>query len=244
MTKRYKKKVIKAYSDKEVIALYENIGFWEVEKTIVDRFIQKDASWKILDAGCGAGRTSIEFNNMGNVVYGIDISYDILKAADKNKNNLSKIYFVNSDLPNIPIKSSCLDCIVCLHSVLGLVIDKLERKAFIGECHRILNREGLLIFNVHNLLYPGFLGKRWIRLIIDGLGNLYSHGRLEFGTREVNETGQTLLCHYFILPEIKKLIQPQFRILEIFQAKGFWHNNRHSSSTLFCEDFYIVCRKI
>lgn len=243
MLKSDKQRVVDVYSDKDVIGLYKNIGFWKVEKAVVDRFIPKNGCWKILDAGCGAGRTSIELSKMGNIVYGIDVSYDILKSAKINEVNLSKIHFINADLSNLPIRESALDCIVSFYSVLGIIIDKNERKAIIEESHRIVKKNGLLIFHVHNLLYPGFFGKRWIIFMIYVLCNLLSKRKLEFGTRKVNETGQKLFCHYFTLSEIRKLIKPQFKLIAVISSKGSWKKNELSSRKLFCEDYFVVCSK-
>lgn len=243
MIEKYKKKVVSVYSCKDVIAFYSQVGFWNVEKTIVDRFIQSNAGLKILDAGCGAGRACIELNKTGHVIYGIDISYDILKTAQINKSNLKGVHFVNSDLLQIPIKESSFDCIVSFNSVLGLLTDKINRERVVKEFYRILRKNGLLIFNVHNLLYPGFLGKRWIILMIYVLRNLFSKNRIEFGTRWVDETGQKLLCHHFTLSEIKKLLNSQFKVIEVFPSKGSWYNDEPSSWKLFSEDYYIVCSK-
>ena len=106
MVESDKKKIIKVYSDKKVIDLYKNIGFWKIEKLISNRFIPRNASWKILDAGCGAGRTAIELARMGNLIYGIDISYDILRETQTIMNgNSTNIRLINSDLLNIPFKA-------------------------------------------------------------------------------------------------------------------------------------------
>jgi SAM-dependent methyltransferase len=204
--KNDKQDIINSYSDKKVVALYKNKhGFIKVEKIVLDRFLPKRTSLKILDAGCGSGRTSIELNKMGHMICGVDISYELLKAAKINKDNLSGPHFINSDLSNIPIKDLSFDCIISFYSVLGLIIGDGERKRVIEEFYNRLNKNGLLIFHVHNLLYPGFFGKRWIVFMVYELRNLFSKQKLEFGTRKVNETGQKLFCHYFHLWEIRRL---------------------------------------
>ena len=60
------------YEDRRVVSRYAHIGLWPAEETIVLEYFPDDA--RVLDIGCGAGRTSVPLAEMGLQVMGIDLS--------------------------------------------------------------------------------------------------------------------------------------------------------------------------
>lgn len=93
-------------------------GFYDhILKEIVD-FIDKNQINKILDIGCGEGYYSNCINQMSSKdldIYSFDISKDSIVLASKGDNSNSVKYFV-SDLADIAIQDSSIDCILDIFS--------------------------------------------------------------------------------------------------------------------------------
>ncbi len=73
---------------------------------------------KILDVGCGTGWTSILFSKMGYDVTGIDISKDMICAANELKiqNNQDRCTFLVADIENDDLGNT-FDCVVFYDSL-------------------------------------------------------------------------------------------------------------------------------
>ena len=91
--------VRKTYNNSKVAKSYteavEKVGLWNSEKIMFEKYISKDA--KILDLGCGAGRTTINLYKEGyKNITGLDISDKFIDYA-KNycKTNNLDIEFIN-----------------------------------------------------------------------------------------------------------------------------------------------------
>ena len=67
------------YSDMEVVSRYAQIGLWPAEEILVLEYFPDDA--RVLDIGCGAGRTTIPLAEMGLEVVGIDFSPAMIQLA-------------------------------------------------------------------------------------------------------------------------------------------------------------------
>ena len=60
----------------------DNVGLWESEKILIEKYISKDA--KILDLGCGAGRTTINLYRLEyKDIIGLDYSEKLIESANE-----------------------------------------------------------------------------------------------------------------------------------------------------------------
>ncbi len=119
MTEPLAKKIVHdAYGNPKVIANYQgNIGLWKSEEILIRRFFPREG--KLLDLGCGAGRTSIPLTQMGYEVAGIDISASMLKAAILESERLNlKINFQEMDAKTLTFADHSFDC--AIYSFNGL----------------------------------------------------------------------------------------------------------------------------
>lgn len=118
-------------------------------------FIEKylHQGMRVLDAGCGAGRFSIEFAKRGCKVTLLDISDEQLRIA-KEKITEAKVLdniegFYQGDIRDLSqFKDEQFDIVVCYGAPLSYVLDK--RETAIVEFNRILCKNGLLFVSVNN----------------------------------------------------------------------------------------------
>jgi ubiquinone/menaquinone biosynthesis C-methylase UbiE len=149
---------------------------------------------KILDAGCGAGRYSIEFAKRGCRVTLFDISDGQLKIAEEKimeanvRDNIDEI--VRGDIRDLShFADGQFDMVVCYGAPLSYVLD--HREKAIQEFHRILKKEGSLFVSVNNkwgilkmLLgnqYPDFFSnpKYWYIDKVMNTGDLPKHEKVK-----------------------------------------------------------------
>ncbi len=95
----------------------------------------------VLDFGCGNGILIPDLVKKFKSVYGLDISYKMLKSARENwKSSKGAII---GDGNHIPFRDNSFDCVVCrgvIHHIpdIGLILN---------EVHRILTKNGLFVFS-------------------------------------------------------------------------------------------------
>lgn len=165
---------------------------------------------KILDTGCGAGRYSIEFANMGCKVTLFDISDEQLRIAQKKINeqnvnhNIEGIF--QGDIKDLSsFENESFDMIICYGAPLSYIID--DRECVISEFYRVLKHKGVLALSVNN---------KWgILKMLLGNQNLDFFSNPEYWLlNKVMETGDLLKHekithpprHFFEGEELKKLL--------------------------------------
>lgn len=103
------------------------------------QYLNKQA--RILDYGCGYGRTLTELSAAGfqNLV-GIDFSEAMLARA---RNAAARAELVRNDGHSLPFKGECFDAVL-LFAVLTCIPDSNEQRQLLAEVKRVLRSGGLL----------------------------------------------------------------------------------------------------
>jgi len=98
---------------------------------------------KILDLGCGTGRNSNYLANLGNEVFGIEISDTALDIAKKRakEEDLSVTYMKQSFGESYPFEDNYFDLVLDIMSSNSL--NERERDNYLKETHRTLKNNGL-----------------------------------------------------------------------------------------------------
>lgn len=105
----------------------------------VERLEIKSGS-KILDAGCGNGRTFRLFEGKKIKYYGIDISKKLLDVA-KKENGSGK--FILGDVTKLPYKDAFFDVTISIATLHHIPSEELRQKA-INELYRVTKSGGIV----------------------------------------------------------------------------------------------------
>lgn len=148
MFNKIEKENLRTYSSKAAQELY--LHKWTIRKTekfIFDNYFKKPG--KLLDVGCGAGRTSRYFHRMGHKVTGIDISKPLIKIA---KNKFKDIDFKIMNACQLAFPNNYFDYAVFSFNGLDLIHPYEKRLQALREIHRVLKKGGIFVYSSHNFL--------------------------------------------------------------------------------------------
>ena len=109
---------------------------------IFSKYVEK--SMKILDVGCGYGRTLKELydNGYSNLI-GIDFSSKMIERANSSYPDIS---FKISEGNKLDFEDNSIDCVILL-AVLTCITNEDDQYQLISEIHRILKKGGILYIN-------------------------------------------------------------------------------------------------
>lgn len=207
------------YNTKDCVKKYsedvDDVKLWASEKHIFSKYIKKTD--KILDIGCGAGRTTINLykNGYKNIV-GLDIANNLLAfATNYCKTHNLDILFVNQSATDINFEDEKFDAVVFSYNGLMCIPCEKNRKKALSEIHRILKTNGVFIFTAHDRDNPRFL-KFWEAEKVRWEGGKQDKKLDKFGDRFMpDEFGQESYIHIPSKFEVENLCkQAGFKILE------------------------------
>jgi SAM-dependent methyltransferase len=118
------------------------------------------SEFRILDLGCGAGRTTHFLHDWGADVIGVDISPELIRQAQRRA---PEIDFRVGDAARLDFDDSMFDAVVFSYNGLDCLFPKERRLQAIAEISRVLRREGQFIFSHHNLAAFIFGGWNFLR---------------------------------------------------------------------------------
>jgi len=152
-------------------------GLFQSEKLIIDKYLKG----KILDLGCGCGRTTKELHDLGFDVIGVDIVEDMIKRAQKNNPHIK---FELGDACNLKFNPNTFDLVFFSYNGLDYIHPESKRKKAIREIKRVLKPNGLFIYSSHNplALFSQIRPKFILRNLFKGtLFSQYKYEKQDFG---------------------------------------------------------------
>jgi ubiquinone/menaquinone biosynthesis C-methylase UbiE len=202
----------KQYNKEENVKRYAegiNIGLWNSEKIIFEKYIDK--SHKILDLGCGAGRTTFVLYKLGykNII-GIDIAEKLIDYAKRYsvENNLKTIFELG-DATNLKYNDNEFDIVIFSYNGMQCIPGLENRTKVLKETYRVLKPGGYYIFTAHDRHDPksshlDFWKQKedkWAKGINDSnvecLGDLIT----------IDPSGEEAFIHFSTIDELKEFIE-------------------------------------
>lgn len=119
------------------------------EKRAIKRYFT-DRGAKVLDVGCGAGRVSCALDSRGFDVTGIDISGDLIRAA---QSYFAGIDFLASDAATLPFSDDSFEYVVFAYNGIDYLLPERRRREALQEIRRVIRPSGVFVFSSHNSWY-------------------------------------------------------------------------------------------
>jgi len=172
---------IDAYKSKEAVTHYTNLtNIKDAEKFLINKYFKG----KVLDMGCGCGRTTKYIHDLGFDVLGVDIVEEMIQKA---KQIYPGIKFEVGNACNIKqYKDGQFDIVFFSFNGLDYISPESKRVIAIKELSRVLKKGGYFIYSSHNPLALFFRFRPGLLLRSIKEGRLFSRFKPEkninFGT--------------------------------------------------------------
>ncbi|MBE6413736.1 MAG: class I SAM-dependent methyltransferase [Verrucomicrobiaceae bacterium] len=164
----------------------EEVGLWESERIVVEKYVPKTAT--ILELGCGAGRIARGLSAIGyQNITATDFSENMVLAASElakkyNDNTVCKV----CDATKICFAPESFDAVVFGFNGLMQIPKEKNRIKAMREIYRVLKPNGVFIFTTHdrkskgNEAYWSMESKQWIHgcqnPVLDEYGDIFYKG--------------------------------------------------------------------
>ena len=145
-----KDRVRRGYSHSWVVRKYATIGLWPSEDRLCRTYWPCGA--RILDIGCGAGRTTIPLAGQGFQVTGIDISLPMVRRGSQfSRRHRVRTTWAVGDAADLAFENCSFDGLLFSYNGIELVPGVEGKAHAIREAWRVLKPGGCLIFTTHAL---------------------------------------------------------------------------------------------
>ncbi len=197
---------IESYSVAKTVEYYKNLsscGLFEYEKKLIEKYFVPGS--RVIDIGCGAGRTSIALRNMGYDVVGVDYSANMIEAARALDSAIE--YFVQ-DARNMTFPSDTFDCAFFSFNGLMLLESYDDRKKAALEIHRVLKNKGIFYFTtpfLDNKVGRGYWAEK-VETYLKPLNEFSKDELLKLGDDVTEEDAVQFHLHIPFVNEIREML--------------------------------------
>ena len=204
------KKTVSDYTD-----AVREIGLWKSEKIMIKKYFNSES--RILDVGCGAGRTTIGFYELGyHLIEGLDLSAAMIAQARRISKEL------NYDISFSVGDAACLDYEVetfgaALFSFNGVmqIPGRKNRIKVLKEIKRILKSKGYFLFTTHDRNSDKEYESFWKEERRKWILHLEDKSLHEFGDRIIKMEERDVFIHFPTRDEvISSLEEAGFGLIE------------------------------
>lgn len=224
------------------------------EVDFIDAELERDASKRILDIGCGTGRHSIELASRGYDVTGIDLSESMLAKAKENaRERKVNIRFERHNAVELPFRNEFDAALIICEGAFPLMeTDEMNYRILQGAS-AALKSAGALILTTLNGLFPLYHSvKEFMDAnAVTGISKTNTFDLMTFrdhSTYEFTDDSgrvRTIHCNerYYIPSEITWLLKSAgFAAVEIFGCDtGMWSRSVPLTPDHF--EMLVVARK-
>ena len=115
------------------------------EKKYLQKIITPDA--KVLDVGCGDGRSVFDIISITKNDVGIDHDEKTISSAKNNFSRYPSVKFIKMDATNLSFDDESFDFIICMGTFANFAKDKF---VVLKEMKRVLKKSGKIIISVYS----------------------------------------------------------------------------------------------
>ena len=208
-------------AQRKYLNMVEN-GLWDSEEYFISKyFVNKKG--KVLDLGCGNGRTTIPLVKKGYNVIAVDLVPEMIESAKRiaKQKNLSIDYRVG-DATELDFPDNYFDYLIFSNQGWTQIPGAKDRLRALDEMRRVLKDDGICIFTAHPRVWLDsfffFWVWQWVRFFILKPSGLKIY-EIDFGDRFFGRTEAEVTTRQYIhiasVREVKKMIEDSgFKIIE------------------------------
>lgn len=137
---------LKSFSSLIAEKTYRVYGLKDAEATLIKKYFIKVGA-RILDLGCGYGRTTKPLYKAGFEVIGIDIAPKMIEAAQQDN---PQIKFLVMSATDLRFPDNSFDYLFFSFNGLDYIYPEERRFLALKEASRVLKPDGLFILSSHN----------------------------------------------------------------------------------------------
>ena len=146
------------HDDPDSVRAYtREASLWPIERALIEEFMPPPPA-RLLDIGCGGGRTPVPLADAGYEVAAIDLSGSLLSAAHRRHPGLR---LAQMDAAVLGFGSEAFDAAFFSFNGIDYIYPESARVSCLAEVFRVLRPGGVFILSSHNLIGHLWSGGYW-----------------------------------------------------------------------------------